>query len=147
MNRPYLTRRDGVGGRGDGAGRRADFHGLRCFAGVGPPPVQPRRTPAGAVPLIDPVAPERLAMDGFLEKLEAFGIASLAVDEAHCISHWGHDFRPEYRQIADLRRRFPEASFHAFTATATERVRRPAGTVRRTATAHEQDAHATGRRR
>ena len=70
------------------------------------------------------VAPERLAMDGFLERLEAFGIVSLAVDEAHCISHWGHDFRPEYRQIGELRRRRPELPIQAFTATATPAVQR-----------------------
>ncbi len=70
------------------------------------------------------VAPERLAMDGFFEKLEAFGIASLAVDEAHCISHWGHDFRPEYRQIGELRARRPELPIQAFTATATPSVQR-----------------------
>ncbi len=48
----------------------------------------------------------------------------IAIDEAHCISQWGHDFRPEYRQLGRLREDFPAVSFHAFTATATERVRR-----------------------
>ncbi|MCB9915921.1 MAG: DNA helicase RecQ [Planctomycetes bacterium] len=70
------------------------------------------------------VAPERLAMDGFLDKLEAFGIVSLAVDEAHCISHWGHDFRPEYRRIGELRERRPQLPIQAFTATATPAVQR-----------------------
>ncbi len=68
------------------------------------------------------VAPERLMMDGFFERLLALGLSGIAVDEAHCISHWGHDFRPEYRQIGDLKRRAPHVPIHAFTATATERV-------------------------
>jgi ATP-dependent DNA helicase RecQ len=68
------------------------------------------------------VSPERLMMDGFLERLEELGLTSLAVDEAHCISHWGHDFRPEYRQIGELRARRPELPIQAFTATATPSV-------------------------
>ncbi len=52
------------------------------------------------------------------------GVRFVAIDEAHCISQWGHDFRPEYRALAQLRDRWPEASVHAFTATATSRVRR-----------------------
>jgi ATP-dependent DNA helicase RecQ len=73
------------------------------------------------------VAPERLAgdaSDGFLTLLETAGVAFFAVDEAHCISQWGHAFRPEYRLLGSLRKRFPRASVHAFTATATPRVRR-----------------------
>ncbi|MGA2616675.1 MAG: RecQ family ATP-dependent DNA helicase [Thermoguttaceae bacterium] len=69
------------------------------------------------------VAPERLLQAGFLERLEQLDIRRFVIDEAHCISHWGHDFRPEYRQLAVLRERFPRASLHAFTATATARVR------------------------
>ena len=69
------------------------------------------------------VAPERLVQPGFLQRLEQLGVRRFVIDEAHCISHWGHDFRPEYRQLAVLRERFPQASLHAFTATATERVR------------------------
>ena len=68
-------------------------------------------------------APERLVNTGLLDLLARVGVKRFAIDEAHCISHWGHDFRPEYRQLALLRERFPQASLHAFTATATPRVR------------------------
>jgi ATP-dependent DNA helicase RecQ len=73
------------------------------------------------------VAPERLvgpAGAGFHSVVGRRPVSFVAVDEAHCISQWGHDFRPEYRQLAELRARWPEVSFHAFTATATARVRR-----------------------
>jgi ATP-dependent DNA helicase RecQ len=70
------------------------------------------------------VSPERLALTSFRQLLMRAGVTAFAIDEAHCISQWGHDFRPEYRQLRELRRIFPEASLHAFTATATERVRR-----------------------
>ncbi|MBX3025070.1 RecQ family ATP-dependent DNA helicase [bacterium] len=69
------------------------------------------------------VAPERLLMPRFLAWLERAGVRDFAIDEAHCISHWGHDFRPEYRQLAELKTRLAGASIRAFTATATERVR------------------------
>jgi ATP-dependent DNA helicase RecQ len=69
------------------------------------------------------VAPERLRNPWLLGLLERTGVWAFAIDEAHCISHWGHDFRPEYRQLAALRERFPQASLHAYTATATQRVR------------------------
>ena len=73
------------------------------------------------------VAPERLVGEGgngFGALLDRSRVTFVAIDEAHCISQWGHDFRPEYRQLAQLRDRWPAASLHAFTATATVRVRR-----------------------
>ena len=70
------------------------------------------------------VSPERLAMSGFRDMLRRAGVKTFAIDEAHCISHWGHDFRPEYRQLRAIREEFPEASMHAYTATATPEVRR-----------------------
>lgn len=72
------------------------------------------------------VAPERIAGEGggwFSWLLSTCPISFVAIDEAHCISHWGHDFRPEYRQLGTLRAQFPQVSFHAYTATATARVR------------------------
>ena len=69
------------------------------------------------------VAPERLLLSGFLEDLSRWRVSLVAVDEAHCISEWGHDFRPEYRRLSELRDVLPETPILALTATATERVR------------------------
>jgi len=69
------------------------------------------------------VAPERLLTPRFMQLIDRLQVRAFAIDEAHCISHWGHDFRPEYRKLAELKERFPRASVHAYTATATERVR------------------------
>ncbi len=69
------------------------------------------------------VSPERLLQGTFLELIDRLGVRSFSIDEAHCISHWGHDFRPEYRRLARLRQRFAGCALHAYTATATPRVR------------------------
>jgi ATP-dependent DNA helicase RecQ len=69
------------------------------------------------------VSPERIVQPDFVSFLQGQQVRAISIDEAHCISQWGHDFRPEYRQLARLRERFPGVSMHAFTATATPRVR------------------------
>ncbi len=81
---------------------------------------------AGEIKLLY-VAPERLLSEGFwpfLSRLQQqVGISGFAIDEAHCVSEWGHDFRPEYRQLHQLRTSFPQVPMMALTATATTRVR------------------------
>ena len=69
------------------------------------------------------VAPERLLLDGTLTMLAGANVSLAAIDEAHCISSWGHDFRPEYRGLARLKEAFPHIGVHAYTATATREVR------------------------
>lgn len=69
------------------------------------------------------VAPERLLSEQTLSFLSTSGISLVAIDEAHCISAWGHDFRPEYRGLRVLKQRFAGVAIHAYTATASEQVR------------------------
>ncbi|MEX2315848.1 MAG: DNA helicase RecQ [Pirellulales bacterium] len=69
------------------------------------------------------LSPERLMTDRTLEFLREVPISFFAIDEAHCISEWGHDFRPEYRALRLLKEKFPDVALHAYTATATEHVR------------------------
>ncbi|MHB8970768.1 MAG: DNA helicase RecQ [Pirellulaceae bacterium] len=70
------------------------------------------------------LSPERLLADQTLEFLKTTRISLVAIDEAHCISSWGHDFRPEYRGLGTLKEAFPHVAIHAYTATASEQVRR-----------------------
>ena len=81
------------------------------------------RAAAGELDLLY-VAPERLLTDGFLAWLDPLTIALFAIDEAHCVSQWGHDFRPEYLQLALLRERWPQVPRIALTATADPPTRR-----------------------
>jgi ATP-dependent DNA helicase RecQ len=81
-----------------------------------------RAVKEGAIKLLY-MAPEALLRPNMLTLLASLRVDCLTIDEAHCISEWGHDFRPEYRQIAEVRGRFPNAVCMALTATATLRVR------------------------
>jgi len=69
------------------------------------------------------VSPERLVTDSFMSLLHEIELSLIAVDEAHCVSMWGHDFRPEYRQLKVLKKKFPKVPISAYTATATAKVR------------------------
>ncbi len=68
------------------------------------------------------IAPERFAMSNFLETLKGLQISLFAIDEAHCISEWGHDFRPDYLSLSNIAKTFPKVPIAAFTATATRKV-------------------------
>jgi ATP-dependent DNA helicase RecQ len=81
-----------------------------------------RKASAGAYRLIY-VSPERAVMERTEEWLKTVPVSFFAIDEAHCISEWGHDFRPEYRQLSKLRAQFPGQAIAAFTASATRQVR------------------------
>ncbi len=70
------------------------------------------------------ISPEKLAQENSLRFLKTLNISFIAIDEAHCISQWGHDFRPDYRQLKNLHNHFPDSSIHAYTATATPEVQK-----------------------
>jgi ATP-dependent DNA helicase RecQ len=80
-----------------------------------------RELAAGRIRLLY-ASPERLSVAGFRSALARFGVSLIAVDEAHCISEWGHEFRPDYRSLGLLREEFPKVPVAAFTATATRLV-------------------------
>lgn len=82
-----------------------------------------RRLESGELELLY-VSPERFAMPEFVEKLKRLAISFVAVDEAHCISEWGHEFRPDYLNLSQIIPQFPQLPVAAFTATATFKVQR-----------------------
>jgi len=104
--------------------RQCGYAAAALYSGMSPDDVHrtEEQMAAGRYRLVF-VAPERLLTPRFLQFVERLKVGAFAIDEAHCISQWGHDFRPEYRQLAELKSRFPQTSLHAYTATATERVR------------------------
>jgi ATP-dependent DNA helicase RecQ len=83
------------------------------------------------------VAPETLLMPRILSLLDSIQVDCFTIDEAHCISEWGHDFRPEYRQLVEVRKRYPKAVCLALTATATSRVRQDIRTTLKFTTTNE----------
>jgi ATP-dependent DNA helicase RecQ len=95
---------------------------LNSSLGAGEQQEVERRLLAGELDLLY-VAPERLLTGRFLALLERTPVALFAIDEAHCVSQWGHDFRPEYRELAVLPQRFPQVPRIALTATADQRTR------------------------
>jgi ATP-dependent DNA helicase RecQ len=82
-----------------------------------------RKLETGSLDLLY-ISPERFAMDSFVNTLKSSKISFFAIDEAHCLSEWGHDFRPDYLSLAGIRDHFPKAPIAAFTATATSQVQR-----------------------
>ncbi|MGH7812808.1 MAG: DNA helicase RecQ [Candidatus Binataceae bacterium] len=104
--------------------RACGYPAAALHSGMDPAEIQrvEREIAAGRYHLIF-AAPERLLTPRFLELTARLKVSAFVIDEAHCISQWGHDFRPEYRRLAELKTRFQGASVHAYTATATERVR------------------------
>lgn len=104
--------------------RACGYAAEALYSGLTPQEVEriEREALAGKLRLLF-VAPERLLTNHTLGLVRRIGVGAIAIDEAHCISHWGHDFRPEYRRLREIKQQLPGASVHAYTATATKRVR------------------------